>query len=95
MDFELTDSQREYRDRARTVAEKQLLPAYRDRERAGRIEPGLRQEIGGLGLIAPEIPVELGGRGLDRLTCGIVTEEIGRGPRARPVTGGPDITIRP
>jgi cyclohexanecarboxyl-CoA dehydrogenase len=79
MDFELTDSQREYRDRARTVAEKQLLPAYRDRERAGRIEPELRQEIGGLGLIAPEIPVELGGRGLDRLTCGIVTEEIGRG----------------
>ena len=79
MGFELTDSQRENRDRARTVAEKQLLPAYRDRERAGRIEPELRDEIGGLGLIAPEIPVELGGRGLDRLTSGIVTEEIGRG----------------
>jgi cyclohexanecarboxyl-CoA dehydrogenase len=79
MDFELTDTQREYRDRARTVAEKRLLPGYQDREQAGRIDPELRQEIGGLGLIAPEIAVELGGRGLDRLTSGIITEEIGRG----------------
>jgi alkylation response protein AidB-like acyl-CoA dehydrogenase len=35
MDFELTDTQREYRDRARTLAEKRLLPGYADRERPG------------------------------------------------------------
>lgn len=79
MDFELTDTQRRYRDSAREIAEKQLLPGYRERERLGRIEPGLRRELGGLGLIAPELPAELGGRGLDRLTSGLVTEEIGRG----------------
>jgi cyclohexanecarboxyl-CoA dehydrogenase len=79
MDFDLTDGQREYRDRARTIAEKRLLPGYRDREQAGRIDPDLRLEIGGLGLIAPEIPTELGGRGMDRLTSGFVTEEIARG----------------
>jgi cyclohexanecarboxyl-CoA dehydrogenase len=79
MDFDLTDGQREYRDRARTIAEKRLLPDYRDREQAGRIDPDLRLEIGGLGLIAPEIPTDLGGRGMDRLTSGIVTEEIARG----------------
>jgi cyclohexanecarboxyl-CoA dehydrogenase len=79
MDFAPTEAQQEYRDRARALATEHLLPGYRDRERAGRIEPALRKEIGAAGLIAPEIPVELGGRGLDRLTSGLVTEEIGRG----------------
>jgi cyclohexanecarboxyl-CoA dehydrogenase len=77
--FELSDVQRDYRDRARAVAIERLLPGYQERERAGRIEPELRREIGALGLIAPEIPVELGGRGADRLTSGVITEEIGRG----------------
>lgn len=79
MDFELTEAQREYRDRARSFAQEQLLPGYRDRERDGRIDPKLRCEIGTLGLIAPELPTELGGRGMDRLTAGLITEEIGRG----------------
>lgn len=79
MDFDLSDDQKDYRDRARAIATKELLPGYQARERAGRIDPGLRRELGAQGLIAPEIPVELGGRGMDRLTSGLVTEEIGRG----------------
>lgn len=79
MDFSLSDTQQEYRERARALATEQLLPGYQAREKAGRIEPELRKEIGAAGLIAPEIPGELGGRGLDRLTSGLVTEEIGRG----------------
>jgi len=79
MDFELTDAQREYRERARTVAQQRLLPSYQARERSGRIEPELRREMGRLGLIAPELTVELGGQGADRLTAGVVTEEIARG----------------
>jgi cyclohexanecarboxyl-CoA dehydrogenase len=35
--------------------------------------------FGRLGLIAPEIPVHLGSQGVDRLTSGIITEEIARG----------------
>jgi cyclohexanecarboxyl-CoA dehydrogenase len=79
MDFAFSDEQQEYRDRAREVATKRLLPEYQARERAGRIDPELRRELGSQGLIAPEIPVEYGGRGLDRVTSGAVTEEIGRG----------------
>jgi cyclohexanecarboxyl-CoA dehydrogenase len=79
MDFGLSDEQQEYRDRARAIATKKLLPEYRTREKAGRIDPDLRRELGAAGLIAPEIPVEFGGRGLDRVTSGVVTEEIGRG----------------
>jgi cyclohexanecarboxyl-CoA dehydrogenase len=79
MDFAFSDEQQEYRDRAREVATKRLLPEYQARERAGRIDPDLRRELGSQGLIAPEIPVEYGGRGLDRVTSGVITEEIGRG----------------
>jgi cyclohexanecarboxyl-CoA dehydrogenase len=79
MDFAFSDEQQEYRDRAREVATKRLLPEYQARERAGRIDPELRRELGAQGLIAPEIPVEYGGRGLDRVTSGVITEEIGRG----------------
>jgi cyclohexanecarboxyl-CoA dehydrogenase len=79
MNFALSDEQQEYRDRARAIATKKLLPEYQAREKAGRIDPGLRREIGAAGLIAPEIPVAHGGRGLDRLTSGVITEEIGRG----------------
>ena len=79
MDFELSDDQRELRDRARAVATDRLAPGYREREQAGRIEPDLRREIGRRGLIAPELPTGLGGGGYDRVTAGLVTEEIARG----------------
>jgi cyclohexanecarboxyl-CoA dehydrogenase len=78
MDFALSAEQVDYRDRARAAAE-ELAPGYQARERAGRIEPELRRELGAAGLIAPELPEQLGGRGADRLTAGLVTEEIGRG----------------
>jgi cyclohexanecarboxyl-CoA dehydrogenase len=78
MDFALTQTQVGYRDRARAAAAK-IAPDYQARERAGRIEPELRRELGAAGLIAPELPVELGGRGADRVTAGLITEEIGRG----------------
>jgi cyclohexanecarboxyl-CoA dehydrogenase len=79
MDFELTDAQREYGGRARTIVQQRLLPGYQARERSGRIDPELRRELGRLALIAPELPVDLGGQGADRLTAGVVTEEIARG----------------
>ena len=79
MDFTLTPTQTEYRDSARTFAEKRLAPDYQAREQRGSIDKEIRRELGQLGLIAPEIPERFGGRGLDRLTSGIVTEEIARG----------------
>lgn len=78
MDFALTPSQVAFRDRARGIADK-LAPDYQAREHAGRIEPELRRTIGAAGLIGPELPVALGGQGADRVTSGIVTEEIARG----------------
>ena len=78
MDFALSDGRQSTATGPAGCAEK-LAPDYQARERAGRIDPELRRELGAAGLIAPEIPVEFGGRGLDRVTSGVVTEEIGRG----------------
>jgi len=79
LDFGLDDSQQRYRQLARRIAAERLLPGYQRREQGGCVERELMVELGRLGLIAPEAPEHLGGRGLDRLTAGIVTEEIARG----------------
>jgi cyclohexanecarboxyl-CoA dehydrogenase len=79
MDFALSTTQTRYRDSARAFAQKRLAPEYQARERRGSIEQEIRQELGQLGLIAPEIPVHLGGQGVDRLTSAIITEEIAHG----------------
>ncbi len=78
MDFALTAQQLEYQTQAKNYAEK-IAPGYKQREEDGFVSPELRREMGGLGLIAPELPMELGGRGLDRLTSGLILEQIARG----------------
>ncbi|MEW6636285.1 MAG: acyl-CoA dehydrogenase family protein [Actinomycetota bacterium] len=79
MDFALTETQRASKEKARRLAVERLAPEYQAREKRGFIEKELRLEMGRQGLIAPEIPEDLGGRGLDRLTDGIIAEEIARG----------------
>jgi cyclohexanecarboxyl-CoA dehydrogenase len=79
MDFALSERQSAYRDTARRIAVERLAPDYQVRERRGFIEPELCRELGAHGLIAPEIAEQLGGRGADRLTAGVITEEIARG----------------
>ena len=79
MDFALDDIQASLVDAARRFACERLAPAYREREHTGRIEPELIRAMGDLGLIAPEVPEEHAGSGLDELTSGLVTEAIAGG----------------
>lgn len=79
MDFTLSATQAQYRDVARRFAQDRLAPDYRTREERGSVGPDVRLELGKLGLIAPELPGALGGRDLDRVTSGILAEEIARG----------------
>ncbi|GAA3708511.1 acyl-CoA dehydrogenase family protein [Zhihengliuella alba] len=78
MDFTPTESQQQLAASARGVADR-IAPDYAQRERDALIDPELRREIGGLGLIAPELPQRWGGRDEERLTSGMITEEIARG----------------
>ncbi len=79
MDFALTTVQEASVKAASEFAAARLAPRYQAREKEERIEREVRLELGAQGFIAPEISKELGGRGLDRLTSGMITEQISAG----------------
>ena len=75
MDFAFTDEQLAIREAVSRYGAQRLAPGYMQREKTG-FEPGLIQEMGGLGYIAPEMPEDMGGAGLDAVTAGLIVEEI-------------------
>lgn len=79
MDFAPTPAQTGAAEKARALARTRVAPGAADREAAGRVEPELLSAMGSYGLIAPELPPHLGGHGADRVTAGLVTEEIAAG----------------
>lgn len=76
MDFAYSEQQEQVRELASKFAAEQVAPGYAGREKAGRIEPELLTAMGELGLIGADLPEELGGQGVDSVTCGIIVEAI-------------------
>ncbi|HEX6609671.1 MAG TPA: acyl-CoA dehydrogenase family protein [Hyphomicrobiaceae bacterium] len=76
MEFDLSAEQKAMRDAARRFAADQLAPGYAMREREGKLDRALVQRMGELGLIAPELPEDVGGLGVDCVTAGLVIEAI-------------------
>jgi cyclohexanecarboxyl-CoA dehydrogenase len=77
MSFDLNDDQLAFQETARRFAREKLAPGYQRREVEGRIDRALVHEMGALGLIAPELPEEMGGLGAPSLTSGLIAEAIG------------------
>ncbi|MDX2155819.1 MAG: acyl-CoA dehydrogenase family protein [Hyphomicrobiaceae bacterium] len=77
MDPTLTDDQRSIQETARRFAAERIAPGYMSREQQGRIDRSLIREMGGLGLIAPELAERFGGLGVTSLTSGLISEAIG------------------
>ena len=77
MDPTLSEELSSIEETARRFAAERIAPGYMAREKDARIDRALIREIGGLGLIAPEIPESLGGLGLPSLTSGLIAEAIG------------------
>ncbi|GAB4347788.1 MAG: acyl-CoA dehydrogenase family protein [Oricola sp.] len=73
-----TEEVQQIRDLARRFAQERVAPGYLERERTGTFDFGLMREMGELGLIAPELPEEYGGMGLEFLCSGVIIEEIGK-----------------
>ena len=92
MDFGLTSEQRMVVDTVRGFVEKELYPHEEEVERAGRVPPGLGEEIKrkviDLGFYAPNLPEEVGGGGLDHLTFTLLERELGRASMALTVFWG-------
>jgi cyclohexanecarboxyl-CoA dehydrogenase len=79
MHFGLTSEQRALQDMVRKFAAAELAPGYAARQTAARIDRAVIRRMGTLGLIAPELPEDCGGHGADRVSSGIIIEEIARG----------------
>jgi cyclohexanecarboxyl-CoA dehydrogenase len=60
---------------ARFAAER-IAPGYVERDTERVLDRGLSVEMGELGLIAPELPVELGGQGAGKVAAGVIHEQV-------------------
>lgn len=74
MDFELTEEQKMFRDMARKFGENEILPSLKENERQERFNPGIIKKFAAQGLLAPHVPQEYGGLGLDYVTSAIIWE---------------------
>ena len=92
MDFGLTTEQQMVVDTVRGFVEKELYPHEEEVERTGRVPPELgediRRKVIDLGFHAPNLPVEVGGGGLDNLTFALLERELGRTSMALSVFWG-------
>ena len=62
----------------RRFADARVAPGFLERDRTRVLDRGLMREMGAMGLIAPELPEQLGGQGLGCLAAGVVHEELAR-----------------
>ena len=92
MDFGLTTEQQMVVDTVRSFVEKELYPHEEEVERTGRVPPGLgeaiKRKVIDLGFYAPNLPVDVGGGGLDHLTFTLLERELGRASMALSVFWG-------
>ena len=82
MDFGLNEEQRMIVDTTRAFVEAELYPHEQEVERTGVLREDLRQELQAkamaAGLYAANMPVEVGGAGLDTLTWLLYEKELGK-----------------
>ena len=92
MNFGLTAEQQMVVDTVRGFVEKELVPHEEEIERTGHVPPELgesiRRKVIDLGFYAPNLPVDVGGGGLDNLTFALLERELGRTSMALSVFWG-------
>ena len=92
MNFGLTTEQQMVVDTVQGFVEKELYPHEDEVERTGAVPPELgesiKRKVLDLGFYAPNLPVEVGGGGLDNLTFALLERELGRTSMALSVFWG-------
>jgi len=78
MDFTLTEEQQMVREMVRDFADEFLAPRAREMEESRQVPREHIAKLSELGLIAPIVPEEYGGPGMDYLSYAIISEEVGR-----------------
>ncbi|WP_336328752.1 acyl-CoA dehydrogenase family protein [Halovenus sp. HT40] len=83
--FSLTDEQRMIRETVREFGEEEIRPVAAEYEEEQRYPAELLSAAGDLDLVAPNVPEEYGGAGMDHLSELLITEQLWR---ADPGIGG-------
>ncbi|MDS0300487.1 acyl-CoA dehydrogenase family protein [Halogeometricum sp. S1BR25-6] len=78
MNFQLNDEQRAVREAVREFGEEEIRPVAREHDEEKKYPSDLVQKAARYDLVAPGIPEEYGGAGMDALTEILVTEELWR-----------------
>ena len=82
MDFALTDEQSLIVTTVRDFTERELMPHEEEVERLGSVPVPMAEDIRkkaiAAGIFSANMPVEVGGAGLDNLTMALVEKELGR-----------------
>ncbi len=92
MDFGLTTEQLMVVDTVRAFVEREIYPHEEAVEQAGQVPPllgeSIKRKVIELGFYAPNLPVEVGGGGLDHVTLTLLERELGRASMALSVFWG-------
>jgi len=78
MSFQLTDEQRAIRTAVREFGEAEIEPVARDHDESREYPADIVERAADLDLVAPTIPREYDGAGMDTLSSVLVTEELWR-----------------
>jgi len=76
MDFELSEQQLMFKDMARKFADQEIAPVVKESLRKETFDAGLIKKLAAQGLLAPHMPEEYGGLGLDYVTSAIIWESL-------------------
>ncbi|HBL29692.1 MAG TPA: acyl-CoA dehydrogenase [Acidobacteria bacterium] len=79
MKLELTPEQREARAAFRAFSQSEVAPYAEQWDREEALSPEIVRKLAARGWLGSIVPVEHGGPGMDMITYGLLTEELGRG----------------
>lgn len=88
IDFNLTETQKQWREKTRNFVEKYIIPVASKHDQEGIFPDEVVNEARKIGLLDFAVPKEFGGPGLDSLTISLICEELGRGCVAMQTTIG-------
>jgi alkylation response protein AidB-like acyl-CoA dehydrogenase len=78
MAFSLSDEHRAIRQAVREFGENEIVPVAREHDEQQKYPEAIRKKAAEYDFVAPNIPLDYGGAGMDKLSSVIVTEELWR-----------------
>jgi glutaryl-CoA dehydrogenase (non-decarboxylating) len=76
MNFDLTDEQMQVRDMVREFAQREVAPHIREWDIEGKVDRGLIDKLGEMGILGLPIPEAYGGLGLDYISLALACDEL-------------------